>query len=162
MTINLRHPLSDRFFFGREQETEYLSTLLTGFERSITSLLLVEGPAGIGKTSLIREVLQNLNWKNTFVLYGKYSDQPGQVPYQAWKEAIGDWMNQILVLSEDELKMLRENATAALQHNMGTVTAVFEEFSSFVCRLSFRSETFETGVGFFSGSFGPASFKTGN
>lgn len=131
MEINLRHPVADNYFFGREQETEYLSNLLTDFERSDTSFVLLEGPPGIGKTTLVCQVLQNHQMKKTFVLYGKCSDQPGQVPYHAWKEAISDWMNQILILSEEELNLLRENAMAALQSNTGTVTAVFEELVQF-------------------------------
>lgn len=131
MTIKLGRPVADQFFFGREEESGYLTKLFAGFEGSDTSFVLVEGPPGIGKTSLVRHVLQHHNGKKTFLLYGKCSDQPGQVPYQAWKEAIGDWISQILVLSEDELNRLRENAVAALQHNMSAVTVVFEELEQF-------------------------------
>lgn len=131
MTIKLGRPVTDHFFFGREEESVYLTKLLAGFERSDTTFVLVEGPPGIGKTSLVRHVLQNHRTAKTFLLYGKCSNQPGQVPYHAWKEAIGDWMNQILVLSEDELNALRENALASLQSNTGTVTAVFEELVQF-------------------------------
>ncbi len=131
MITNLQSPVVGPFFIGREEETEYLSRLLADFERFDTSFLLVEGAQGIGKTSLVRHVLQHYNGNKTFVLCGKCSDQPGQVPYQAWKEAIGDWMGQIMVLSEDELNRLRQNAAAALQHNMSAVTVVFEELELF-------------------------------
>lgn len=41
-------------FFGRDREMKFLLKSLTDFESSNTSFLLVEGPAGIGKTTLSR------------------------------------------------------------------------------------------------------------
>ena len=129
----------DNNFFGRDREMEFLLKSMTDFESSDTSLLLVEGPAGIGKTTLIQQVLLKFRKEKCFKLYGKYSDQPGQVPYQAMKEAMKAWMNQILVLSEEELNKLKENAVSALQNNSGTITSVFEELQPFFGRKQFNS-----------------------
>ena len=90
----------DNYFIGRNEEIEFLLKSMADFENSDTSLLLVEGHAGIGKTTLIQKVLSGYKKQKCFKLYGKYSNQPGQVPYQAIKEAVKVWMNQILVLSE--------------------------------------------------------------
>ncbi|WP_423128588.1 AAA family ATPase [Gaoshiqia sp. Z1-71] len=124
----------DDWFFGREQEIDFLLKSMAGFERSGTSFLLVEGPAGIGKTSLIKQVLGNYQKKKCFKLYGKYSNQPEQVPYQGIKQAAKDWANQILVLSEEELNELKNNTYSALQHNVTVVTSVFEELELFFGR----------------------------
>lgn len=128
----------DNNFLGREQETEFLLKALAGFESPATSLLWVEGPPGIGKTTLIRQVLQQYNPGKCFKLYGKYSNQPEQVPYQAMKQAMREWIDQILVLSEEELGTLQGNAISALQNNIGTITSVFEELEPFFGRKQFH------------------------
>ena len=125
-------------FLGREQEMEFLLKSMANFKSSNTSLLLVEGLPGIGKTTLIQQVLLNYKKKKCFRLYGKYSNQPEQVPYQAFQQAAKDWINQILVLSEEELNELQENAISALQNNIGTITSVFEELELFFDRKKFN------------------------
>jgi predicted ATPase len=102
MTTQAEKSISDQFI-GREEEIVFLLKSISDFENSDTSLILVEGQAGIGKTTLIRKVLFDYKKLRCFKLYGKYSNQPGQIPYQAMKEAMKGWMNQILVLSEEEL-----------------------------------------------------------
>lgn len=128
----------DNYFIGREKETEFLLKSMADFKSSDTSLLLVEGSAGIGKTTLIQQVLLKYRKEKCFKLYGKYSNQPGQVPYEAMKEAMKTWMNQILVLSEEELNKLKGNAVSALQNNIGTITSVFEELQPFFGRNRFN------------------------
>lgn len=128
----------DNYFIGRDREMKFLLKSMADFESSDTSLLLVEGPAGIGKTTLIQQVLLKYRKEKCFKLYGKYSNQPGQVPYQAMREAMKAWMNQILVLSEEELTHLKENAVSALQNNIGTITSVFEELQPFFGRNQFN------------------------
>lgn len=138
MTTHTEKLFKDTNFIGREKEKEFLLKSIADFESSDTSLLLVEGSAGIGKTTLIQQVLLNYKKEKCFKLYGKYSNQPGQVPYQALKEAMKTWMNQILVLSEEELNKLKENAVSALQNNIGTITSVFEELQPFFGRNQFN------------------------
>jgi signal transduction histidine kinase/predicted ATPase len=128
----------DNNFYGRDREMEFLLKSIADFESSDTSLLLVEGSAGIGKTTLIQQVLSDYKKQKCFKLYGKYSNQPGQIPYQAMKEVMKGWMNQILVLSEEELNQLKENAVSALQNNIGTITSVFDELQPFFGRKQFN------------------------
>lgn len=124
-------------FFGRDREMEFLLKSLTDFESSNTSFLLVEGPAGIGKTTLIQQVLLNYKKQKCFRLYGKYSNQSERVPYQALKQSMKEWINQILVLSEEELNTLKGNAVSALQNNISTITSVFDELEPFFGRKQF-------------------------
>ena len=138
MVTRTEKPLLDNSFIGREEEIVFLLKSMADFESSDTSLLLVEGQAGIGKTTLIQKVLSDYKKLKCFKLYGKYSNQPGQIPYQAMKEAMKAWMNQILVLSEEELNNLKENSVSALQNNIGTITSVFEELQPFFSRNQFN------------------------
>ncbi len=138
MTTLTKKPFMDHYFIGREEELVFLLKSMAEFKNSDTSLLLVEGQAGIGKTTLIHKLLFDYKKLKCFKLYGKYSNQPRQIPYHAMKEAMKGWMNQILVLSEEELNKLKENAVSALQNNIGTVTSVFEELKPFFGRNQFN------------------------
>ena len=82
MTTYSEKPFIDNYVIGREEEIVFLLKSIAGFENSDTSLLLVEGQAGIGKTTLIRKVLSDYKKPKCFKLYGKFSNQPGQIPYQ--------------------------------------------------------------------------------
>ena len=138
MTTHTENPLMGNSFIGRDEEIVFLLKLMADFESSDTSLLLVEGQPGIGKTTLIQKVLSDYKKLKCFKIYGKFSNHPGRIPYQAIKEAMKGWMNQILVLSEVELNKLKENAVSTLQNNIGIVTSVFEELQPFFGRNQFN------------------------
>jgi len=89
---NQKTPFIDNYFIGHEKEMEFLLKSLADFESSDTSLLLVKGSAGIGKTTLIQQVLLKYRKEKCFKLYGEYSNQPGQVPYQAKA-----WMKMLIL-----------------------------------------------------------------
>jgi signal transduction histidine kinase/predicted ATPase len=124
----LTQPIS---FVGRDNEISALLNYINDDKSSRTSLLLIEGPAGVGKTSLVQHTFSKYQKENCFKIYGKFRSQTEKVPYQALKQAFKDWTNQILVLPEEELATLRENAISALQGNLQVVTSVFEELEFF-------------------------------
>lgn len=125
--------INDRFC-GREEELKVLSGEISNFSNSETSLLLIEGPAGIGKTSLVQKVLEGYRKEKCFMLYGKYENQQENAPYRAIKQAFKDWANQILLLNDEELNEIKEAATSALQTNITAVTSVFAELEVFFSR----------------------------
>ena len=71
------------------------------------------------------------NNNKCFKLYGKFRNQNQKVPYQGIKQALKDWSNQILILSEEELSLLKRNTFSALQSNVTTITSVFDELKPF-------------------------------
>ncbi|MCY2685948.1 AAA family ATPase [Salinimicrobium sp. TH3] len=117
---------------GRNREFKKISEILWDSQK--TSLLIVEGPAGIGKTSLIKHVLEENLQKNFFKLYGKFQNNRGDTPYSAFRQAFTLWSQQILLLSDKEFDELRENATSALQTHIRVITSVFPDLEVFFNR----------------------------
>lgn len=119
--------------FGRNKELKLISETLSKSDNSGTSLIVVNGPAGIGKTTLIRTALDSYGNPKCFKLYGKFENREN-TPYLAFRQAFASWSQQILLLADEEYDLLKENATSALQTNIAAVTGVFKELEVFFSR----------------------------
>lgn len=119
-------------YLGRNKESKQISEALWGPQQY--SLLFVEGSAGVGKTSLIKRVLETDQQKNSFKLYGKFQNHRGNAPYSAFNQAFASWGQQILILPDEEFDALRENVTSSLQTYITVITAVFPDLEVFFSR----------------------------
>jgi predicted ATPase/signal transduction histidine kinase/tRNA A-37 threonylcarbamoyl transferase component Bud32 len=92
------HDFSDRFqipqrLYGREQES---GALLGAFERVVATgapaLVLVSGYAGVGKTTLVRELYKPIVRERGYFVAGKFDRYDRGIPYatlvQAWQELL--------------------------------------------------------------------------
>lgn len=82
--------------YGREKEIE---TLLGGFERVCggpTEMMLVTGYSGIGKTSLVREMLKTIAAKQGYFITGKFDQLERNIPYAPFIQAFRRLARQIL------------------------------------------------------------------
>jgi PAS domain S-box-containing protein len=120
-TDRLRIP---RKLYGREHEIE----LLLGAVKRVCSgekiLFLVEGYAGIGKTSLIHEVHHPVTDQNGFFIEGKFDQLRRNVPYYAWIQAFTGFVNYLLMESEAEIAQWRAKVLDALGNNGKILTDV--------------------------------------
>ena len=61
------------------------------------------GYAGIGKTAVVHEVHRPIAEKNGYFIEGKFDQLQRNVPYYAWIQAFGDFVNNLLMESEAEI-----------------------------------------------------------
>ncbi|MBX3057415.1 MAG: AAA family ATPase [Anaerolineae bacterium] len=105
--------------YGREAE---LQTLLTAFSRVAdrqqghVELLLVTGAAGVGKSSLARELHKATAIQRGAFISGKF-DQLHHTPYAALINAFQELVNQLLSESESRIAAWRSQLLAALGGN---------------------------------------------
>ncbi|RTZ99304.1 MAG: serine/threonine-protein kinase PknK, partial [Deltaproteobacteria bacterium] len=117
------HDISDQFrisgkLYGREEETSTLMAAFARVERGSREQVLVTGYAGIGKTALVREVLQQyISGKAQVTLHfgiGRFDRFHRDIPYNAIVQAAKDVIRQILAKSDSELEIWREKLAKAL------------------------------------------------
>ena len=113
------HDACDQFrlpgtLIGRERER---AALLAAFEEASqgpAKLVLVEGPSGIGKSSLIEELRSAVTMRAGTFVSGKLDLRSRQVPYGALAGALGDLVRGLLAEPEARLQETRAAVSAAL------------------------------------------------
>jgi predicted ATPase/transcriptional regulator with GAF, ATPase, and Fis domain len=127
--------VSDRFLiaqklYGRERET---AALLAAFDRggkdrtAGTTMMLVTGYAGIGKTSLIQELYKPILQRKGYFIAGKFDQFMRSLPFGALLQAFRALIAQMLTESEEQLAEWRAKLSAALGANGGVLAEVIPE-----------------------------------
>src|SRR5262249_30304988 len=85
--------VSDRFsvsnrFFGRTRERELLFNAYEQAREGVARFVVVEGPAGIGKTALVRELQAPIVQNGGYFVSGKFDQLSREVPYGALSQAL--------------------------------------------------------------------------
>ncbi len=132
-----RSDVPDRFLiprklYGREREVE---TLLIAFEQTCagrTSMMLVTGYSGIGKTSLIQELYKPIVRQRGYFLSGKFDQVARSVPFGALIQAFRGLVRQLLGESEARIARRRERLAEALGANGGALAEVIPEIELIV------------------------------
>ncbi|OFX20890.1 MAG: hypothetical protein A2V77_24585 [Anaeromyxobacter sp. RBG_16_69_14] len=113
---------------GREQET---AEILAAFDRVAASglpeLVLVSGHAGIGKTSLVRELHKPIVRERGLFLSGKCDQYRRDMPYSTIAEALRALLLETMVESDERIKAWRDRLRNALGANGGLIVSVIPE-----------------------------------
>jgi class 3 adenylate cyclase len=75
-------------YVGRPEERERLRKLLEGAQRGRSAIVLLGGEAGVGKTRLAEEVVNEARARGMFTTSGRCYDMKGAPPYIPFVEAI--------------------------------------------------------------------------
>ncbi|MDX2094009.1 MAG: AAA family ATPase [Kofleriaceae bacterium] len=116
--------------FGRDAE---LATLLSTLRAAKTSerkqLVLVRGPAGMGKSSLVRELQAAVAAERGFFLVGKFGPQDRDVPYATLGAALRAWIDWLLGEKPVVIETWRRELRAALGLSAGLVAELVPELA---------------------------------
>ncbi|MEH2390106.1 MAG: AAA family ATPase [Nostoc sp.] len=115
--------ISERFqipqkLYGREQE---IAKLLQAFERVVSQgkpeIVFVSGYAGVGKSSLVKEIHKPIVKEHGVFIYGKFDEYKRDIPYSTIVQAFQTLVRQILTEPEDKLAPWKKRIQAALGNN---------------------------------------------
>lgn len=85
--------IGDEPIVGREEELTFLLEKLDTALHGKGSVVLITGPAGIGKTRLVRELRDHAAQRGCQWLEGKY-EKAGNHPYGAWVDMLKGYLQQ--------------------------------------------------------------------
>jgi PAS domain S-box-containing protein len=129
-----RHDRQDLFqihqkLYGREQDTEALSAAFDRALKGSRESVLVSGYSGIGKSSLVHEILKPLAREKGYFTSGKTDQYNREAPYSAVIEAFDGLVRQILSESEARILKWRSALLEALGPNAQVVCEVIPSLS---------------------------------
>ncbi|MEJ6487007.1 AAA family ATPase [Nostoc punctiforme UO1] len=125
--------ISERFqipqkLYGREQE---IAKLLQVFERVVNQgkpeLVCVSGYAGVGKSSLVKEIHKPIVRERGVFICGKFDQYKRDIPYSTIVQAFQTLARQILTQPEDQLANWKKRIQAALGNNGKLIADVIPE-----------------------------------
>ncbi|KTD11120.1 inner membrane protein [Legionella gratiana] len=103
--------------YGREEQAHILIDIFEYVCQGHNRLIFVSGYSGIGKTSLIKEIIRPIVRKRGYFLNGKYDQLQRSNPYSALIEAFSDHINYFMTESEEQFSQLRSDLINALGNN---------------------------------------------
>jgi predicted ATPase/GAF domain-containing protein len=131
------HDVSERFaipqkLFGRDEKTRELLQVFREVCAGQSRLLLISGPSGIGKTSLIQELQRPVTRSNANFVTGKFDQLDRHVPYGAFTQALRGLVKQLLFETDARLSELRRSLGEALGQNAQIIVDLIPELSQII------------------------------
>jgi PAS domain S-box-containing protein len=124
-----QHDRNDLFqihqkLYGREGDVRKLIASFDDVLGGKRAIVLVSGYSGIGKSSLVQEILKPLAREKGYYISGKYDQHNRDTPYSAVVQAFDALIKQLLCESEERITKWREAILNALGSNAQVICDV--------------------------------------
>ncbi|WP_172844478.1 AAA family ATPase [Tumebacillus algifaecis] len=107
--------------YGREREMETLQAAFERTRRGGSEGVLLVGPAGIGKSTLVRELNHRVSEEPVCFLEGKFEQNIRHAPYEGVLQALKQWVMRILAEGEVSIAWWKEEILRALGQLSGVL-----------------------------------------
>jgi diguanylate cyclase (GGDEF)-like protein/PAS domain S-box-containing protein len=108
--------------YGRDKD---IAAMLDAYQRAVdqgtSELLLLSGPAGVGKSAVVGEFEKAVNARGGAFIAGKFDQYKGQTPYATLSDALSQLVQALLAGDEQSLRTSRERLNMALGGNAALV-----------------------------------------
>jgi len=127
--------------YGREKERKQLLNCHERVCQGAVEMVLVKGPAGVGKTSLVRDVYMPITKSKGYFIYGKCDQLQRGVPYSAFVQAFKQLIQFVLSECQEMIKELSSRIQAALKSNAQLLINLIPELESLIGPQEIFQET---------------------
>ena len=103
--------------YGRTAEVERLLDAFDNVSHGNKEFVLISGPPGMGKTTLVQEIHKPLTRQRGYFVSGRFDQLQRNIPYRALGEAFQNLVRQLLTESEAQLEGWRQKLRQALGSN---------------------------------------------
>ena len=110
--------------YGRSRETHALSMSYRRAAAGGAELVVLAGPAGIGKTSLVQQIRAPLAQQLGYFITGKFDQLQRDVPFSAIVAALHDLVRQVSTESQAQTRAWRDAIVGAVGRNGRVITEV--------------------------------------
>jgi len=110
--------------YGRSRESHSLSMAFRRAAAGGAELVVLSGPAGIGKTTLVRQMRVPLGQQRGYFIGGKFDQLQRDVPFSAIVMALHDLVRQLLAESQQQQRAWRDAIVGAVGRNGRVITEV--------------------------------------
>jgi predicted ATPase len=110
--------------YGRSRETHSLSMAYRRAAAGDAELVVLTGPAGIGKTTLVQQMRAPLGQQHGYFISGKFDQLQRDVPFSAIVSALQDLVRQLLTESQGQTRAWRDAVVGAVGRNGRVITEV--------------------------------------
>jgi len=110
--------------YGRSTETHALSMAYRRAAAGGAEFIVLSGPAGIGKTSLVKQMRAPLGQQRGYFVSGKFDQLQRDVPFSAIVFALHDLVRQLLTESQPQTRAWRDAIVGAVGRNGRVITEV--------------------------------------
>ncbi|MCP4676325.1 MAG: serine/threonine-protein kinase PknK [Deltaproteobacteria bacterium] len=111
--------------YGRESQIDRLMDAFDRVGKGSMELVLVTGPSGVGKSTLVSEVHKPIAGQRGYFISGKYEQYNRNVPYSALVRAFDGFCSYILTESESRFEKTRKEILEAVGTNGRVLTDMF-------------------------------------
>ncbi len=117
---------------GRENEISFIRKVFERIKTNKAEMILISGPAGIGKTALVKEVERLVSQQNAFFISGKFDQLKTDIPYSALSEAFGKWVRHLLILDNDDSAWWKQRLVKNFGQNLHALVEIIPDLEKFV------------------------------
>ncbi len=107
--------------YGRERESEALEAAFDRTTHNYVELMLLAGPAGIGKSALVGALRPKLMRTGGYLAEAKFDPDLQERPYAGFATALGTLVDQLLAEGATRVAQWRESLSTALGSLSGVV-----------------------------------------
>ncbi|MFH0958355.1 MAG: serine/threonine-protein kinase PknK, partial [Pseudomonadota bacterium] len=118
--------------YGRDSDTENLLDAFARVSKGGKEVTLVTGEAGIGKTSLVKEVYRPVTGRGAYFVSGKFNQFGRNIPHSAVISACQKLISQILTESQESLADWKSRFLNALGNSGKIIAEVIPEIELIV------------------------------